>query len=72
LVLDDRILPETRIIGALIPPFLVTAFVMLYLFPNDTEQLFAWTIKPSMTALMMGGGYVTGSYFFIRLVIGCR
>jgi hypothetical protein len=69
---DDRILPETRIIGALIPPFLITAFVMLYLFPNNTEQLFAWTIKPTMTALMMGGGYVTGSYFFVRLVIGGR
>lgn len=72
MVRDDRILPETRIIGALIPPFLVTAFVMLYLFPNDTEALFAWTIAPPMTALMMGGGYVTGSYFFLRLVIGGR
>lgn len=69
---DDRILPETRAIGALIPPFLVTAFVMLYLFPNDTDKLFAWTIAPPMTALMMGGGYVTGSYFFLRLVIGGR
>lgn len=69
---DDRILPETRIIGALIPPFLIVAFVILYLFPNDTDKLFAWTIKPSMTPLMMGGGYISGSYFFVRLVIGGR
>jgi hypothetical protein len=71
-VRDDRILPETRIIGALIPPFLIVAFVILYLFPNDTDTLFAWTVKPSMTPLMMGGGYISGSYFFVRLVMGGR
>ncbi len=69
---DDRVLRETRIIGALIPPFLIVAFVILYLFPNDTAALFAWTIKPSMTPLMMGGGYISGSYFFVRLVMGGR
>ncbi len=69
---DDRIFPETRIIGALIPPFLIVAFAILYLFPNDTDKLFAWTIKPAMTPLMMGGGYISGSYFFVRLVMGGR
>lgn len=69
---DDRIFPETRIIGALIPPFLLVAFLILYLFPNDTDKLFAWTIKPTMTPLMMGGGYISGSYFFVRLVMGGR
>ncbi len=69
---DDRILPATRIVGALIPPFLIVAFVMLYVFPNDTDRLFAWTIKPSMTPMMMGAGYIAGAYFFVRLVLGRR
>jgi len=72
MVRDDRLFPETRIIGALIPPFLIVAFIILYVFPNDTGNLFAWTIKPTMTPLMMGGGYISGSYFFVRLVIGGR
>ena len=69
-VLDDRIFPETRWIGACIPPFLVVAFIMLFFFPNDTATLFAWTIKPAMTPLLMGAGYISGSYFFIRLTMG--
>lgn len=32
--------------------------------------LFAWTIKPTMTPLLMGAGYISGSYFFVRLVMG--
>jgi uncharacterized membrane protein len=67
---DDRVFPETRWIGACIPPFLIVAFIMLYFFPNNTDTLFAWTIKPTMTPLMMGGGYISGSYFFVRLVMG--
>ena len=69
-VRDDRIFPETRWVGACIPPFLVVAFILLYLFPNDTATHFAWTIKPTMTPLLMGGGYISGSYFFIRLIMG--
>jgi hypothetical protein len=69
-VRDDRIFPETRWIGACIPPFLFAAFILLYFFPNDTATLFSWTITPTMTPLMMGGGYISGSYFFIRLVMG--
>lgn len=72
MVRDDRIFASTRVIGALIPPFLIVAFVILYLFPNDTDRLFAWTIRPAMTPLMMGGGYISGSYFFVRLVMGGR
>jgi len=70
IVRDDRIFPETRWIGACIPPFLIVAFIMLYFFPNDTATLFAWTITPAMTPMMMGAGYISGSYFFVRLVMG--
>ena len=62
-VRDDRIFPETRWIGACIPPFLVVAFIMLFFFPNDTATLFAWTIKPAMTPLLMGAGYELRAHF---------
>jgi uncharacterized membrane protein len=69
---DDRIFPSTRWIAALVPPFLIAAFVILYLLPNDTDKLFAWTIKPQITAMIMGAGYISGCYFFIRLALGGR
>jgi hypothetical protein len=65
-VRDDRILPETRWLSAFIVPFLFVAFVMLYFFPGHTDRLFAWTIRPDMTPLIMGAGYISGSYFFIQ------
>ncbi|WP_290816919.1 hypothetical protein [Halovivax sp.] len=67
-VRDDRVLPLTRLIGAIIAPILFVAFVILYGFPGRTEQLFAWTIAPELTPLIMGAGYGTGVYFFYRVV----
>jgi hypothetical protein len=46
----------------------VVAFVLLYVWPDHTTELFAWTIKPSMTPLLMGAGYLGGAYFFLRAV----
>src|SRR5437016_8962964 len=69
-VRDDRIFPLTRWVGAAIPPFLLAAFIILYIFPNNTKDLFAWTITPTMTPLLMGAGYISGSYFFVRLIMG--
>lgn len=63
---DDRVLPTTRLLSAVIIPFLVVAFVVLYGFPDDTERLFAWTINPSMTPMTLGGVYLGGAYFFVR------
>jgi hypothetical protein len=65
---DDRILGITRVVAALIIPFLVAAFVILYLLPDATDQLFAWTIMPRMSALLMGAGYASGVYFFTRVL----
>ncbi len=59
-------MPTTRIVSAAIIPVLVAAFVILYLFPGRTRQLWAWTIHPTMSAMLMGGGYVSGAYFFTR------
>lgn len=69
---DDRIYPLTRWVIALIVPFLIAAFGILYLFPDRTAELFAWTINPRMTPLLMGAGYIAGAYFFIRTLIAAR
>ena len=62
--LDNQILPETRWVAALVIPFLVVAFLILFIFPNETELLFAWKIQPSMSAMMLGSAYAGGIYFF--------
>ena len=66
---DDRILPETRWLAAVIIPFLVVAFIILYFWPNDTDKLFAWTIKPAMTPMMLAAAYLGGIYFFTRVFL---
>src|SRR5215831_5600434 len=65
---SDRILPETRILSAIIIPFLLAAFGILYFWPNDTDKLFAWTIKPSMTPMMLAAAYIGGAYFFVQVL----
>jgi len=65
---DDRVLAYTRGLSMVIVPFLVVAFVLLYLFPGDTKRLFAWTIKPTMTPMVLGSAYLGGAYFFIRVL----
>ena len=65
-VRDDRILPETRWLSTIIIPFLVVAFSILYLLPDHTQELFAWTIRPRMTPMMLAAAYIGGTYFFVR------
>jgi hypothetical protein len=64
---DDRVLPGTRLLGAVIVPFLLVAFALLYFFPDDTRHWFAWNVQPTITPLIMGAGYVAGAYFFVRV-----
>ena len=64
---DDRVLPGTRILGAVIVPFLLVAFALLYFFPDDTRHWFAWDVQPTITPLIMGAGYIAGAYFFVRV-----
>jgi hypothetical protein len=52
---DDRVLPETRLLAAVIVPFLVVAFALLYVFPDDTRHWFAY-VQPTITPLIMGAG----------------
>lgn len=55
-----------RLISALLVPFLLTAGLILFLLPDRTEEFFAWTIQPPLTPLIMGAGYLSGAYFFLR------
>jgi hypothetical protein len=62
----------TRIVAAFLLPFLLAAGVLLYLWPDRTAELFAWSINPPFTALLMGAGYLSGLYFFARVAAGAR
>ncbi|MFF1877002.1 hypothetical protein [Leifsonia sp. NPDC058230] len=65
---DDRILLYTRWVGVIIVPFLVAAFVLLYGFPTRTDELFAWTINPPLTAMFLASAYAGGIWFFVQVV----
>ena len=68
----DRLLAPTWWTAVVIVPVLVAAWTILYLFPGRTRELWAWTIRPDMTALVLGGGYLSGAYFFVRVARGRR
>jgi hypothetical protein len=67
---DDRILLTMRLFSIAIAPILVLGFVLLYFWPLETDSRFAWPISPAMTPLLMGGGYLSGAYYFSRMAIG--
>jgi hypothetical protein len=69
---DDRVFTSTRILGLVIVPFLLVAFVALYGFPDDTRHWFAWDVQPTITPLVMGAGYIAGAYFFTRVALETR
>jgi hypothetical protein len=64
---DDRVLPEVRGAAIFVIVILLLAVWALYLNPDKTNQYFSWTIKPSLTALAIGAGYIMGIYFFARV-----
>ena len=69
---SDRILPLTRVVSAFVLPFLLAAFLILFVSPQPTGGLFAWDINPRMTAAYMGAGYLGGAYLLSRAAIGSR
>lgn len=64
----DEIEPLTKWLALLILPFLVVASVLLYLLPTETEALFAWTIQPPLTAMLLGSAYLGGIWFFVHVI----
>ena len=69
---QDRVLSSTRTVAVIIIPFLVLAFSVLVPWPSDTRQLFAWQIRPSMSAMVLGSVYLGGAYFFVRAARATR
>jgi hypothetical protein len=67
--LSNRRIKLPRVIAALLVPFLLAAGLILFLLPERTEEFFAWTIQPPLTPLIMGAGYLSGAYFFIRAAL---
>ena len=41
----DRVLLASKVLAGIVVPVLVVAFVMLYLLPDNSGQLFAWPIN---------------------------
>lgn len=65
----NHIYPLTRAVAFFIIPFLVAAFIILYilvLYGEGTAQRFAWDIPSRLTTSFMGAGYLGGAYFFLR------
>ena len=67
---NDRIYGFTRFVAALLGSVVLFAFVVLYFFPTQTKQLFAWPIAPPMTAMFIGASYVNGVIFFAAVLLG--
>lgn len=72
IVRDDRILLRTRLVLIIVVPFLLLAFLILYIFPDLSGERFAWEIRPHMTALFIGSGYLGGAYMFVFAILGKR
>lgn len=69
---DDHVVRTTHAVSAVIIPFLLLAFAVLWGWPRETGRLFAWPIKPPLTALLLGSVYLGGAYFFARAVRTAR
>lgn len=63
---DNRLLVPTRFVSTAVIPVLGAAFVILYVFPEETMRLWGWMVCPHMSAYVLGGGYLSGAYFFTR------
>jgi hypothetical protein len=68
----DRVLPITRWLATFLLPFLAVAFALLFVWPDHTDRLFAWTIRPDLTAMMLAAAYLGGLVFFGQVVRAAR
>lgn len=65
---DNLIYRETKWLALFIIPFLIAAFALLYFWPNHTDKTFAWTIRPTMTPMMLAAAYIGGVFYFAGVV----
>jgi hypothetical protein len=69
---DDRIFVVTRAVAVVVILILVLATDVLNFDPGRTATRFPWTIPSHMTCFVMGSGYGSAVYFFIRVLTGRR
>ena len=63
---DDRLLPETRRACLALVPILGAAWILLWVLPGSTDELWAWPVAPEETAVFMGAAYGAGAFLFAR------
>jgi hypothetical protein len=68
----DGVRLYTRVLAAIILPFLAAAVVLLYLLPGNTDETFAWTIQPPLSAMFLGCAYIGGIVFFVHVLRSAR
>lgn len=68
----DAVARLTWWVALLVLPFLAAAVILLYLLPTTTDRLFAWTIRPPMTAMLLGSAYGGGIWFFVQVLLARR
>lgn len=60
---DSAFRHTSSAMSRLVVPFTVLASLgatQLYLFPDDTDRFFAWTLLPQLSATFMGAGFAAG------------
>ena len=60
----------TRGVAGFLVLILIDAAQLLAFYPDRTDTLWAWTIQPPLTAMLLGSVYVAGAYFFARVLFG--
>lgn len=69
---NDMTYPFTRLVGAVVTVVLILAFAILFFLPDQTGKLFAWAIKPHMSALYIGAAYLGGAWLQVNIAFGKR
>jgi hypothetical protein len=62
----------TRVIAGLICLILLDATQLLFFYPDRTATLWAWTLQPEVTAMVLGSVYAGGAYFWGRVTFGSQ
>ena len=60
----------TRAVAGFLVLILVDAAQLLAFYPDRTDTLWAWTIQPPVSAMLLGSLYTAGAYFFARVLFG--
>jgi hypothetical protein len=60
----------TRAVAGVLVLILADAAQLLAFYPDRTDTLWAWTIDPPLTAMLLGSAYLGGGYFFVRVLFG--